>query len=464
MPKNELKILIVEDVEEDIFLMRRALEKDGLAVEITPVSTKDDLRTELNKNAYDAILSDYNLPRMNGLDALRIRGEISPKTPFLVVTGSIGEEAAIELMKEGANDYLIKNNIKRLAPAVRQAIMMATVREGKNRAQTELRKTKIMLEGIANGIEDGILLISSQYRILWANRVMEKRTGHALAEMRGLFCHQVLFGLGTPCTPPDRVCPLTLAAQTDDAGASSVYAYHNETFEVNVYPLQFGKIRSPAFIHVSRDVTKLQESRAQNIHNLNRLQKLLRDTIEALTGTMELRDPYTTGHQKKVSRLATALAREMHINQQTIEGIYMAGIVHDLGKMAIPTEILSKPSQLDPTEFEMIKTHPKIAYDILSKIDFPWPVAQTVLEHHERLNGSGYPSGLKEDDICLEAKILAVADVTEAIAAHRPYRPALGIDAALAEIEKNSGQLYDSRAAEACLLLFREKNYVFEET
>jgi HD-GYP domain-containing protein (c-di-GMP phosphodiesterase class II) len=153
----------------------------------------------------------------------------------------------------------------------------------------------------------------------------------------------------------------------------------------------------------------------------------------------------------------------MGISQNAIEGIYMAAIIHDLGKVAVPTEILSKPSQLDVNEFELIKTHSRVGFDILKKIDFPWPVAQAVLEHHERLNGSGYPAGLREDRICLEAKIIAVADVVEAVASDRPYRAGLGIEKALEEIEKHKGLLYDGKAVDSCLRLFRDKKFKFED-
>ncbi|MBN2352170.1 MAG: HD domain-containing protein [Spirochaetales bacterium] len=459
MKKLPLKIVLVEDVDEDVVLMRRVLERAGLKTEIRTVCTAKELREALNEDEWDAILSDYNLPRMNGLDALRIRKDVCPRTPFIVVTGSIGEESAIELMKAGADDYIIKSNIKRLPTAVRQAVRTAAVRRGKRHAQSLLKRTKIMLEGIANGIEDRLFLISPTYRILWANQAVLRDLGRGLADIRGRACHEILFHRGVPCTPPVANCPFH--SGPEGGAGSSVYLLGGRTFEVKAYPLKFGARKAPFFIHVSRDISRLQESRAESVRNLNRLQKLLRNTIEALSGTMELRDPYTAGHQKKVSRLATAVARELGVDQRAIDGIYMAGIVHDLGKVAVPTEILTKPSLLDQNEFAIIKTHPRIGYDILKNIDFPWPVAQAVLEHHERLNGSGYPAGLREDGICLEAKIIAVADVVEAIASDRPYRPGLGIDKALEEIEKNKGTLFDPRSVEACLRLCREKGFTF---
>jgi len=180
------------------------------------------------------------------------------------------------------------------------------------------------------------------------------------------------------------------------------------------------------------------------------LRRSLKGTIHALVLAVEMKDPYTAGHQRWVAGLACAIAREMSLSGEKIEGIRMAGLVHDIGKLSVPAEILSKPSQLTGTEFDLLKAHPQVAYDILKAIDFPWPVAEIVLQHHERMDGSGYPQGLKGDDILFEARILAVADVVEAMLSHRPYRPALGIDKAMEEIRKNKGKLYDQDVVAAC--------------
>lgn len=179
-------------------------------------------------------------------------------------------------------------------------------------------------------------------------------------------------------------------------------------------------------------------------------------TVSALAAVAERRDPYTAGHQQRVSQLATAIARDMGLGDDRVEGIRIAGILHDTGKVVIPGEILSKPSSLSEFEFGIIKTHPRVDSEIVEGIDFPWPVARTVLQHHERLDGSGYPSGLKSDEIILEARILAVADVVEAMSSHRPYRPSLGVDKALAEVEGGKGTKYDPEVVESCMKLFRE--------
>ncbi len=181
-------------------------------------------------------------------------------------------------------------------------------------------------------------------------------------------------------------------------------------------------------------------------------------TIHAVSATVEARDPYTAGHQRRVAELARTIATEMGMSQDPINGVYTAGIVHDIGKIAVPSDILSKPTKLRDTEFGLVKMHVESGYKILEKIDFPQPVARMVLEHHERINGSGCPRGLRRDKLLIESKILAVADVVEAMVSYRPYRSGLGIDAALNEIKTNSGILYDPHAAAVCIKIFKEKN------
>ncbi len=197
-------------------------------------------------------------------------------------------------------------------------------------------------------------------------------------------------------------------------------------------------------------------------HQLEELRKVMGGVIQTLSITVEARDPYTAGHQRRVADLARSIASEMHLPKDTIEGIRLSSIVHDLGKIYVPAEILTKPGKLLPEEFNLIKVHPQVAYDILKTIDFPWPIAEIVYQHHERINGSGYPQGLTGDKIKLEARIIAVADVVEAMASHRPYRPAIGISEALNEIRKNKGILYDADAADACINVFENKGFKFK--
>ena len=211
-----------------------------------------------------------------------------------------------------------------------------------------------------------------------------------------------------------------------------------------------------------QDTTQRKQAEQQVKQGYEKLQRTMGATINTISRIIEIRDPYTAGHQNKVSQLAVAIAQEMKLPEDKIEGIRIAALVHDIGKINIPSEILSKPSKLNNMEFSLIKNHPKVGYDILRRIDFSWPVAKIVLQHHEKIDGSGYPKGLKNNNILLEAKIIGVADVVEAMSSHRPYRPAFGIDKALEEISQNRGILYDPEVVDVCLKLFKEKSFKFE--
>jgi putative nucleotidyltransferase with HDIG domain len=194
-----------------------------------------------------------------------------------------------------------------------------------------------------------------------------------------------------------------------------------------------------------------------------RLKKALADTVNAISRTCELRDPYTAGHEYRVTQLALSIADEMTLTKDQKEGLRIASSIHDIGKISIPSEILSKAGELSDTELTMIKIHVQTGFDIIRNIDFSLPVAEIMLQHHEHLDGSGYPLGLSNSNILMEAKILTVADVVEAMSSHRPYRPALGVDKALEEITVNKGILYDANVVDACLRVFKEKGFYFKD-
>jgi putative two-component system response regulator len=195
---------------------------------------------------------------------------------------------------------------------------------------------------------------------------------------------------------------------------------------------------------------------------MGKLQKTLEETIFAMAHTVELRDPYTAGHQRRVAQIACAIAGEMGLSRETIDAVFMAGMIHDIGKISVPAELLSKPGKLTEVERNLIKTHPQTGFNILKDIEFPWPVAQIVLQHHERMNGSGYPHGLSGEKILLEARILGVADVIEAVTSYRPHSPARPLQTAFEEIQKHRGTLYDDRVAEAALKLMKNWRFTLE--
>lgn len=208
-----------------------------------------------------------------------------------------------------------------------------------------------------------------------------------------------------------------------------------------------------------RDISERKKAEGDSLQYLVQLKTALMNTVEVATIISEMRDPYTAKHERRVALLASAIGAEMGFDEKRQEGLRVAGFLHDIGMISIPTEILSKPGRISKIEMELIKAHAQASHNVLCKMEWPWPVATVALQHHERLDGSGYPNGLKGNQIIAEARIMAVADVVEAMASHRPYRASLGIDRALAEIESGSGTHYDADAVKACLRLFRELGY-----
>jgi putative nucleotidyltransferase with HDIG domain len=259
------------------------------------------------------------------------------------------------------------------------------------------------------------------------------------------------------------VASLPLIYRDRILGALTVYTSEQDAFDDDEMKLLTELAGDLAYGIFSLRMQAEREKIAADLEkNYKKLRKILEQTVNSLSSTLAKRDLYTSGHQTRVTKLACAIAREMELTDEQIEGLRVAGMLHDIGKIYVPAEILSKPTSLTAAEFDIMKAHAQAGYDIIQSIEFPWPVAQIILQHHERLNGSGYPQGLKNGDILIEARIIAVADVIEAMSSHRPYRPARGVDVALDEIVTNRGVLYDTAAAAACLRLFREKGFKFE--
>lgn len=252
--------------------------------------------------------------------------------------------------------------------------------------------------------------------------------------------------LGVPLRAKDGVIGALVVKSYDDPAA-----YSRRDLEV----LEFVSEQVAAAIERKRVDEEMQQT-------IERLKKTSTGIIYTIAKILELRDPYTAGHQQRVARLACAIAREMGMSEEEVDGIFMAALIHDIGKIYVPAEILNRPAKLSETEMDLVKTHPGIGYDIVKGIDFSQPVDRIVVQHHERIDGSGYPSGIEGDAIILPARILAVADVVEAMASHRPYRPAFSLDDTLSEINRCRDSLYDSSVVDACMKVFRVDNFKFE--
>jgi PAS domain S-box-containing protein/putative nucleotidyltransferase with HDIG domain len=668
--------------------------------------TAETMRAALDAEPWDAVVADHRMPNFDGLAALRVLQEKGLDIPFIIVSGTIGEETAVAAMKAGAHDYLMKGSLARLAPTIDRELRDAAVRREKRRLEEGMREAAREWRTTFDAMKDAVCLIDKDLRIVRCNRPFCNLVGKPWDKILGQTYYSIVHG----CAAPIADCPVVrtresrhheslllemknrwwvLAADPvlDDAGqlvgqvyvivdvteqraaeaalreseiryrtlfqASSdgiliadletksfgyanpavcrllgysvtelttmgvaaihpkadlpwvmaefeaqgrgektlaldlpclrkdgtiVYAdivagaitidgkacnvgffrditerkrleaaqrqaeenfrrslddsplgarivtaegktiYANKAIldlygfgsleELNATPLKdryspqsyaefqnrtkqrsngtFPSEYEISIVRKNGEIRILQVFRKEVLWNgrnhyqalyldvtarktaEERLNKTLQSlslamaaTIRVLGLTVEARDPYTAGHQQKTTSLAEAIARDMGLSSERVAGLHMAGLVHDIGKISIPAEILSKPTKLTPGEYALVKTHAQKGYEILKDVEFPWPLAEIVYQHHERMDGSGYPRGLKGDEILMEARILCVADTMEAMVSDRPYRPALGPKLALAEVEKGKGILYDADVAETCLKLFRGKRFSF---
>ncbi|MEJ1471211.1 MAG: HD domain-containing protein [Candidatus Sedimenticola sp. (ex Thyasira tokunagai)] len=305
-----------------------------------------------------------------------------------------------------------------------------------------------------DAVTDPIFVHDIKYNLIKVNKAYARIAERSIEGLLGEAYFKVFPKLDAPLNS----CLDLMASGKENAlEEGESFEYDGRVYLSQSYLIPGDEGPSPLGVHILRDVTedvRLDEMRQEYA---SRIKQALVETIHSVSLTVEKRDPYTAGHQHRVANLATEIGREMGMDETFMEGLYLGGLIHDIGKIYIPAEILSRPGRLTDLEFGIIKTHPEVGWDILKDVSFPWPVKEMVRHHHERVDGSGYPDGLKADETILESRILAVADVIEAMASHRPYRPALPIEAALDEIAENRGRLYDCDVADTCLKLFQEK-------
>ena len=577
-----LYVLCLEDSTPDAELVRVALVGGGLEVDMALATERVRFEELLARSTYDVILADFSLPGFDAHAALALAQAASPSTPFVCVSGTIGEEATVELLKQGAADVVLKDKLARLPFAVERAIAEGRHREALR--ESEERYRDVLEHG---GV--GVALFSLDGRFMLLNRrAVVNMGGGDASDFVGKSVIEV-FGEDAGRTYLDRIRraadsadPLTYVDQVDlPIGPSWLASIHTRSLDsagnvvgVHVYAQDITELkqaeerlrrstellsRGENLAHlgswewdVASGVTTASEE-WQRLHGLSgerfsdaeilalchqddreavqaavdravagepyrvdhrivlpktrevrhlmtygeprhdvqgrleavtgasldvtervradealrereaRLQRALADTVAALGATVAMRDPYTAAHERRVAELATRIATRLGWSLEAVERLRIAALVHDIGKINIPAEILSKPSRLTETEFALIKSHPAAACEILAPIDFGGPVADIVLQHHERLDGSGYPQGLSGDQILPGACLLAVADVVEAMVTHRPYRPALPLEQALSEIESGAGSRYAAAVCETAVRLFRDEGFDFGE-
>ncbi len=444
-PSPITRVLLIEDNPGDAQLIQELLvERAGTRFKFECADRFSSGLECLVANDIGVVLLDLDLPDSQGFDTFAKMYAQAPRVPIIVLSGLDDEEMAIKTVQEGAQDYLVKGQIN--SDLLVRAICYATERK---RTEEELRGQALIFENIY----DGIVVTDLEGNIMSWNPAAERMFGFYKDEV----FHKTIGLLAT------KVINGTLS---DGRWTGEIDFTRRDgtegVCETTVIPLRDEQDNITAVFGVCRDITERKRSEEQLQRSYDQLQETLIATVNTLASTIEMRDPHTAGHQRRVSLLTCAIADEMGLTEDQFDGLRMAGLIHDLGKINVPAEILSKPGRINEIEFSIIRDHPQICYDILKTIELPWPVAQIVLQHHERMDGSGYPHGLQGDEIMLEARILAVADVVEAMASDRPYRPALGIKHALEEITKNRGTLYDPVVVDTCIKLFTKKKFMFD--
>jgi PAS domain S-box-containing protein/putative nucleotidyltransferase with HDIG domain len=579
----DLHVLVVEDSDADAELVLRRLRENGYSPRSDRVASEAALRAALDGQTWDVALVDYNLPGFSGPAALRLLAEVAPDLPAITVSGAISEETAVATLTAGAVDYVLKDNLMRLAPAVHRAVDGAALRRRQRSDAERARMTQSAIDHSSQTIayinEGGVILYANaaagqlceapldalcgtriwdwlptadkqQWEALWCRAVeqppvqveasVETKTGavrrvavtldhlgvaegafvvayardvteHKRAEEDRERSHALLANLAR--LVPGVVYQYRLYPDGSSAfpysspGMSDIYEVTPEEVREDATPV-FGRLHpddhdrvSADIMHSARtletfycefrvvlprqglrwrwsqahpvrtedggtlwhgiisDVTERKLAEEEIHRQAEQLRRTVQGAVLAMSHVVETRDPYTAGHERRVADLAAAIGAELGITGDDLEALRLAALIHDIGKIAVPAEILAKPGRLSDVEFNLIRQHPATGFDIIREIDFDRPVAEYVLQHHERLDGSGYPRGLAGDEVLPEARIIAVADVVEAMSSHRPYRAALGLDAALEEVSAHAGVTYDAVVVAACVRLFREQGF-----
>jgi PAS domain S-box-containing protein len=588
-----LRLLLVDEDPDDRAMVVQVLRKQFPRMRVTQVWDAERLEAALNGRAFDAVITDYHLLWGDGIRVLRRVREAWPDCPVIMFTGAGSEEVAVEAMKLGLEDYLVKHprHFIRLSAVLRRVLEQRQQQKLAREAESQYRRLFEHLPlGLYRATPGGRLLeanpamnqllrlppdtdlatldtqqvyMDPQRRAEWlaeldandvvkdfvaefkrpdGERIWVRENTHAVRDEQGRVLYYegsleditarkkaeialqsseqelaVVFDnapfmmllldrklrirkanravthfvhrdkrslLGKPVA---RALNCALAVRRDQAGGRShlmadcrecTICRQSENTVMNNISHEKVEVRIPVVLERRKqdhdflvttipvriggsrmvllcvqDITEQKRTAKLAMESRGELERAMGAVIHALAEMLATRDPYTAGHQQRVADLGSAIGLEMGLTDDQVSGIRMASIIHDLGKVAVPSEILTKPGRLTRLEFDIMKMHPQVGFDILSKLTFPWPVADVALQHHERLDGTGYPQGLRGDEIRIEARIVAVADVVEAMASHRPYRPSLGITRALEEITRQKGSRYDPDVVDACVAL-----------
>jgi len=434
-------VLIVDDNEDIRKSLKLIFNKKGYKTDTAETAQKA-LKKADNKY-FNIALIEFKLPDMEGTILLSKLKELYPKMTCFIITSYAFLQNVRMAARINADGYFIK-------PLIPEDVLHRFEEILKEqRIEKELKESEEKYRALFENTGTATMIIEEDRTISMVNTQGEKLSGYSKDEIENKM-------KWTDFVIPDDMEKMKKyyifrGKAGEKSPTECEFSFIDRKGNVKDIFLKIGMIPNTKKSIISlMDITKHKISE-------ERLKKTMDAAIDTMSKIVEAKDPYTAGHQRNVSQIATFIAREMKLPQDKIEGIKIASLIHDIGKISVPTELLNKSITLSDIEFSLIKDHSQIGYDILKSIEFSYPVAQIVLQHHERLDGTGYPNSLKGDEIILEAKILGVADVVEAMSSHRPYRPSLGIDKALEEISKNKAILYDSKVVDACLKIFKEK-------
>jgi PAS domain S-box-containing protein/putative nucleotidyltransferase with HDIG domain len=442
-------ILLVEDDRITSKLIQKYITDLGYRVTAAVASGEEALK-QIEMHEPDLVLMDINL--QGEFDGIEYAKNINFRfaTPFVYITSS-SDISTIERAKESnAYGYIIKPFDKK---DLRAVIEMALLRHD---LDMKMQESENRVSTILNTIIDSVVVYDENGKIDYVNNSSAILLDKSKSELMGRPISEIIKISVDPKMEGEGFAPMSMSYVEFNnyltTGTGKIPVDFTST------PIRGEDGRKKGAVLLIKNITQQVEYDKKIKDSLEALLRTMYGTIEAMTKAVETRDPYTAGHQKKVADIAREIAKKMGLNREVIESVNLAGQIHDLGKIAVPAEILSKPGRISESEFNLIKSHPQLGYDILKNIDFPWPIAEIVLQHHEKLDGTGYPRGLKGDEIIIEAKILAVSDIVEAMASHRPYRAALGIDLALEEINRLAGTGLDRDVVGACVKIFEDEN------
>ncbi len=509
MTSHGLRVMVVDDNEENRYILQLLLKSKGYEVVVATNGAEAVEKARLNPP--DLIISDILMPVMDGFTLCRLwkKDEQLKRIPFVFYTATYTDPRDEELARNlGAERFIIKPMepdlfLKMVDEVIHEAEKGRLIPSQKT-VEDEVVYFKEYNEALIRKLEDKVLQLEEANRLLNREIAERQRIEETLRESEARYrlhfenVSDVILSLnsdlilseispsvekvlgyrreeliGKPLQNLNILAPEYLEQALSDARRvlqgeqvfAALYQFitkdgSRKWGEVSCTPVVQSSL-AISIISVARDVTDRKQAEEELKRSHEKLKGVLRGVVNVIISIIEERDPYTAGHQRRVTQLACAIAEEMNLQEEDIEGLKMAALIHDLGKVKIPAEILAKPGKLSYAEWSLIKLHPHVGHEILKGIEFPWPVAEIVFQHHERLNGTGYPQGLTHEQILLAARILAVADVVEAMCSHRPYRPAKGVEAAMEEISQNKGVLYDPEVVDACKKLFIEKRFSF---